>query len=182
MLSVQKSPFDKAGLGFVERISNYVSHSTKFVPSSTKPKLDFRNPKEELLATWKIRVDLRESKPKNPNKPKGKRQNKPLWFCYFCGGARHTCPNCFKLQASKQAPNQKVPMPKAQDPTTLIHELVKALNLYSNARVDHQSNLNKNSNSKFASKKMWMQKTQSKLVFLIWSLCFIPKSFVTIFF
>ena len=83
-------------------------------------------------------------------------------FCHFCGGAGHANPNCFKLQASEQAPKQIVPVPKAQDPTTLIHELVKVLNLYSNARVDHQSILNKNSNSKFASKKMWMQKTQSK--------------------
>jgi len=51
-------------------------------------------------------------------------------------------------------------MPKAQDPMALIHELVKALNLYANAGVGHQSNLSGNSNSKFASKRVWMQKTQ----------------------
>ena len=51
-------------------------------------------------------------------------------------------------------------VPKAQDPMVLIHELVKALNLYANVGVDHQSNLSRNSNSKFASKKVWMQKTQ----------------------
>ena len=67
-----------------------------------------------------------------------------------------------KLQASKQATKQKVSVPKAQDPMALIHELVKALNLYANARVDHQSNLSRNSNSKFALKKVWMQKTQSQ--------------------
>ena len=71
LLSVQKSPFDKLGLGFVESIFDSVSHFTKFFPSLTEPKLDVRNPKEELLATRKIRVDLRESKPKNPNQPKG---------------------------------------------------------------------------------------------------------------
>ena len=45
---------------------------------------------------------------------------------------------------------------------TLIHELVKALNLYASARVDQQSNLSRNSNSKFAPKRVWMQKTQSQ--------------------
>ena len=34
MLSVQKSPSDKSGLGFVESISVSAPHSTNFVPSS----------------------------------------------------------------------------------------------------------------------------------------------------
>ena len=33
ILSVQKSPFDKTDLGFVESISVFAPHSTKFVPS-----------------------------------------------------------------------------------------------------------------------------------------------------
>ena len=37
MLSVQKSPFDKTGLGFVESISVPAPHSTNFVPSSFEP-------------------------------------------------------------------------------------------------------------------------------------------------
>ena len=38
MLSVQKSPFNKSGLGFVESISVSAPHSTSFIPSSfTKP-------------------------------------------------------------------------------------------------------------------------------------------------
>ena len=40
----------------------------------------------------------------------------------------------------------------------LIGELVKALNVYTNARVAHHSNLNNNSKTKVASKKLWMQK------------------------
>ena len=64
-------------------------------------------------------------------------------------------------------------LPKAQDPMTLIHELVKAISLYSNSRAGHQSHLYKNSNFKPASKKMWMQKTHHKWAFLTWSLCFI---------
>ena len=50
-------------------------------------------------------------------------------------------------------------VPKAQDPMTLIHKLVKVLNLYANAGVDLKSSLSRNSNPKFASKRVWMQKT-----------------------
>ena len=39
MLSVQKSPFDKTGLGFVESISVSAPHSTNFVPSSSSEPL-----------------------------------------------------------------------------------------------------------------------------------------------
>ena len=52
-------------------------------------------------------------------------------------------------------------MPQAQDPMVLIGELVKALNLYSNPGGGNHSNVNKNSNARGASKKYWMQKTQS---------------------
>ena len=44
----------------------------------------------------------------------------------------------------------------------LIHEFVKILNLYTNTRVEFKSNSSRNSNSKFASMKVWMQKTQSQ--------------------
>ena len=49
-------------------------------------------------------------------------------------------------------------MPKAQDLMTLIYELAKALNLYTNARVELKSSLPRNFNPKFASKRVWMQK------------------------
>ena len=52
-------------------------------------------------------------------------------------------------------------MPQAQDPMVLIGELVKALNLYSNPGVAKNSNVNKNSNARGASKKFWMQNAQS---------------------
>ena len=73
MLNVQKSSHDKTTLGFVESVSDFVVHSTKFVPSSFEPKLDVRLPKEEVLATRKIMVDLSESIPKNPNQTKSKK-------------------------------------------------------------------------------------------------------------
>ena len=99
--------------------------------------------KEEVLASRRTKVDLSESKPKNPNQSRSKKQHKPQWFCHFCGGAGHTRPNCFKLNASKQASKHKEPMPKAQDPMTLIHELVKVLNLYANTRAEIRANSNR---------------------------------------
>ena len=69
---------------------------------------------------------------------------------------------------------------QAQDPIALISKLVKALNLYSNLGVGNDSNVNTNSNAWGASKKFWMQKTQTNWVFLTWSLCFIALSFLTI--
>ena len=53
-------------------------------------------------------------------------------------------------------------MPQAQDTMTLIGELVKALNLYSNPGVGNHSHVNKNSNAQGAFKKFWMQNAQSK--------------------
>jgi len=63
-----------------------------------------------------------------------------------------------KLYASKQAFKQKVPMPKAQDPVALIHELVKVLNIYANIGAEIRASSNRNPNAKF----VWMQKTQSQ--------------------
>ena len=86
---------------------------------------------------------------------------KPAWVCHFCGKSGHIFPNCYKLQAAKRANKPKVPVPQAQDPITLIGELVKALNLYSNLGVGNHSNVNTNSNACGASKKFWIQKTQT---------------------
>ena len=52
-------------------------------------------------------------------------------------------------------------MLQAQDPMVLIGELVKGLNLYSNPRVGHHSNMNNDSNARVASKKFGMQKARS---------------------
>ena len=66
-----------------------------------------------------------------------------------------------KLQVAKRANKPKVSVPQAQDLMVVIGELVKALNLYTNPRVVHHSNMNNNSNARVASKKFWMQKAQS---------------------
>ena len=157
------------------------THSTNFVPSSKPPNIEVVKPIEVTPAPRKIKFDPKESKPKNPNLPKDKKHDRPLWVFHFCGKAGHTRLICFKLQAAKWANKQKVPMPQAQDPIILISELVKALNLYTNVGVAHNSSMNNNSKIRVASKKFWMQKTQSNWVFLTLSLCFISKSFVTFF-
>ena len=128
----------------------------------------------------KIRVDLKESKPKTLNPPKDKVHDRPAWVFHFLGKSEHIYPNCFKLQAVKQANKPKVHVPQAQDPMVLIGELVKTLNLYSNPGVAQHSNMNNNFNARIASKKFWMQKARSNWVFLTRSLCFIVLCFVTI--
>ena len=149
------SPSNKSGLGFVESIFVSAPHSTNFVPSSSSESLVSEVVKPiEVTPPWKIRVDLKESKPKQPTLSKDKSHDKPAWVCHFCGKSGHICPNCYKLQATKRANKPKVHVPQAQDLMVLIGELVKALNFYSNPGVGNHSNVNKNSNARGASKKL----------------------------
>ena len=90
MWSVQKSPLDKTGLGFVDSIPVSKKHSTNFVPSSKPSKIEVVKPIEVVPTLRKIRIDIKESKPKNPNLPKEKKHDRPLWICHFCGKAGHT--------------------------------------------------------------------------------------------
>ena len=174
MLSVQKSPSDKSGLGFVDSISMSAPHSINFVPSSSsessmseivsetvKPLMSEIVKPIEVSPSRKIRVDLKEYKLKESTLSKYKMHDKPTWVCHFCGKSGHIRPNCYKLQVAKRANKPKVPVPRAQDPIALIGELVKVLNFYSNLGVGNHSNVNKNSNARGASKKFWMQKTQT---------------------
>ena len=160
MLSIQKSFLNKTGLGFVNSISVSKTHSTNFVSSSEPPKSEIVKQVKVTPPPKKIRVNLKESKPKNHNLSKDKMHDRPLWVCHFCGKARHIHPNCFKLQATKQANKPKVLIPQAQNPMVLIGELVKVLNFYINLGVAHHSNMNNNSKARVASKKFWMQKVQ----------------------
>ena len=101
ILSIQKSPLDKTGLHFEDSISMSETHSTNFVSFSEPPKSEIVKLVEVTPPPRKIMVDLKESKPKNPNPPKDKKHDRPLWVCLFCGKAGQTCPNCFKLQVAK---------------------------------------------------------------------------------
>ena len=174
LLGVQKSLSDKSGLGFVESIFVSAPKITHFVPSSSfepsvseamsetvKPPMSKVVKLREVSPSRKIRVDLKESKLKESIISKDKMHGKPAWVCHFCGKSGHIRPNCYKLQAAKRANKPKVLVPQAHDPIVLIGELVKALNLYSNLGVGNHSNVNTNSNARGASKKFWMQKTQT---------------------
>ena len=86
MLSVQKSPSDKTGLGFVESISMPAPYSTNFILSSSSELLVSEVVKlVEVTPPRKIRVDLKESKPKSSTPSKDKLHDKPAWVCHFCG-------------------------------------------------------------------------------------------------
>ena len=67
----------------------------------------------EVTPPRKIRVDLKESKPKESTLSKDKMHGKPAWVCHFCGKYGHICPNCYKLQATKRANKPKMSVPQA---------------------------------------------------------------------
>ena len=97
MLSVQKSSSDKTRLGYVDSICVSAPHSTKFIPSSSsfepsvseivsetvKPSVSEVAKPLAGSSSRKIRVDLKESKPKKPTLSKDKTHDKPAWVCHF---------------------------------------------------------------------------------------------------
>ena len=124
MLSVQKSHSNKSGLGFVESISVSTPYSRNFIPSSSfepfmnevmsetaKPPVSEVVKPIEVSQSRKIRVDLKEFKPKKSILPKEKMHGKLTWVCHFCGKSGYIRPNYYKLQVAKRANNPKVPMP-----------------------------------------------------------------------
>ena len=73
MFNVPKYASDKIGLRFVKSGLSSVVTPLKFVLAVSIPKPDVRIPKEEVLATMRIKVDLSETKPKKPTHPIGKK-------------------------------------------------------------------------------------------------------------
>ena len=76
MLNVQKSSSNKTGLGFVESISMPETHSTNFI-SSSDPPVSKVVKLVEVTPPRKIRVDLKEFKPKNSTLSKDKLHDRP---------------------------------------------------------------------------------------------------------
>ena len=113
ILSVQKSPFNKTRLGFVEIINVSAPNSTIFVPSSSfEPPVSEVVKPLEVTPPRKISVELKESKPKQSILSKDKSHDKPAWVCHFYGKSGHIHPNCYKLQAAKKANKPKVLVPQ----------------------------------------------------------------------
>ena len=80
-MSVQKSPSDKTGLGFVESINVSAPNSTNFILSSSfEPSVSEVVSEAvkliEVTHPRKIRVDLKESKPKKSTFSKDKSHDK----------------------------------------------------------------------------------------------------------
>ena len=96
ILSVQKSPSDKTGLGFEDSVTVFKTHSTNFI-SSSEPPVSESVKQAEVTPPKKIKVALQESKPKTPNPSKDKVHDRPAWVCHFCGKSWHFFLNCFKL-------------------------------------------------------------------------------------
>ena len=113
MLSIQKSLLDKTSLGFENSIFVSETHSKNFVSSFKPPKSEIVKLVEVTPLLRKIRVNIKESKPKNPPLPKDKLHDRPLQVCHFCGKTEHIHPNCFKLQAAKWTNKPKVHMHQA---------------------------------------------------------------------
>ena len=65
-------------VGFVDSISVFETHSINFFFSSGPPKSKTVKPVEVAPLSKKIRVDFKESKPKNPNLPKDKKHDRHL--------------------------------------------------------------------------------------------------------
>ena len=83
-----------------------------FVPSSSsEPPMSEVVKPLEVTPPRKIRVELKESKPKQSTLSKDKSHDKPAWVCHFCGKSRHIRPNCYKLQAAMRVNKPKVPVP-----------------------------------------------------------------------
>ena len=79
------------------------THSTNFVSSSEPPNIEIVKSIEVTPPPRKIRVVLKESKPKSLNLPKDKKHDRPLWVCHFCGKAgilAQTVSSC-KLQSEQ---------------------------------------------------------------------------------
>ena len=68
------------------------THSTNFV-SSFEPLVSEIVKPVEVTPPRKTRVDLKESKPKNPTIPKDTKHDRPLWVCHFCGKTGHIHPD-----------------------------------------------------------------------------------------
>ena len=99
-------------------------HSTHFVHSSSsepsvsevvsetvKPHVSEVVKPIKVSPSRKIKVDLKESKPKESTLSKDKMHGKPAWVCHFCGKSGHIRSNCYKLQVAKRANKPKVSVP-----------------------------------------------------------------------
>ena len=115
MLSIQKSTFDRTGLGYDLSSSNIASTSaTIFVPPNNNVEIENNNVKTEFASENLCKgksilgapPKLEKKNVKNPKakkatsqKPKQKKQH----LYHHCGIASHTRPNCYKWLVTQQS-------------------------------------------------------------------------------
>ena len=114
-LSLQKSTFDRTGLGYGFSSSNIASTSTNiFVPPSNNAEIDNNDVKTDLASKnidngksiigappKQDKKEAKYSRAKKDNSQKSKQKMKH--FCHHCGVASHTRPNFYKWLATQQS-------------------------------------------------------------------------------
>ena len=114
MLGLQKSTYDRTGLGYGPSSSNIASTSTTvFVSSSNNVEIESNDVKTDLtsenidngksILKAPLKQDKKEAK--NPRAKKASSQKlkqKKQHLCHHCGVAGHTRPNCYKWLATQQ--------------------------------------------------------------------------------
>ena len=141
MLRLQKSTYDRTGLGYGFSSSNIASTSTTiFVPPSNNVEIENNNVKTDLTSEnldkgksilgAPPKQDKKEAKnPRakmaNSQKPKQKKQH----LCHHCGVVGHARPNCYKWLATQQSNDMIASgsQNQLQSSLTPLGDLLKAL-------------------------------------------------------
>ena len=153
MLGLEKSAFDRTGLGYDFSSPSIASTSTTvFVPPANNIETE-NNVVKNDLASENIdkdksilgtppKQDKKEAKnlrtkKGNSQKPKQKKQH----FCHHCGAARHTRPNCYKWLATQMSNNMIASRDQNQLPSSFapLGDLLKALMFLSNMNCFNSS-------------------------------------------
>ena len=114
MLGLQKSTYDRTGLGYGPSSSNIASTSTTvFVSSSNNVEIESNDVKTDLtsenidngksILKAPLKQDKKEAKnPRAKKTSSQKLKQKKQHLCHHCGVAGHTRPNCYKWLATQQ--------------------------------------------------------------------------------
>ena len=114
VLGLQKSTYDRTGLGYGLSSSNIASTSTTvFVSSSNNVEIESNDVKTDLtsenidngksILKAPLKQDKKEAKnPRAKKTSSQKLKQKKQHLCHHCGVAGHTRPNCYKWLATQQ--------------------------------------------------------------------------------
>ena len=117
MLNLQKSAFNRTGLGYELSNSSYIASSSKtiFISPANNENLEKNETKTEIASEKNLdkgksilgapsKIEKKETRNPKSNKAKNKKsQPKKPHFCHHCGASGHTRPNCYKWLATQQS-------------------------------------------------------------------------------